>query len=436
MPVPRASSAATSPPSSPPPPPPRGDPGRQRLPTEVLYLVVDWCAELGDDRDRHQVSLQGTPLRDRTLAALARTTRALQHPAERALYSTAVVSPDWGRAETVPPRTQLYSLSRCPRLRPLVREVVVKLQTGSTATETAMLLAALPNVEAIFSSASGTLYGEPLELLLQQDSIRLRRWSVRSWPLIMHLPAAHPDAFSTLKRLDLGELSTYDDHSEEAPPCASLDTLTVSSIAFPEAVAAFTAPLQGTLRRLDLPMTGGPQLHDLSRLVNLEHLSLNPAQHLETANLVQATPSIVETLRSAASLPALSTFEIIGTLLWKDPRDPSWSSARPSKPHQVPPCADLIVDAIPPRVVHLTLDTSALRAEHVAAWLVGARRPPGLRSLRIGNDVGHGLSAILRSREGPYGALAETLEAAGVVVTTVNVQDAGESDDDEDEDEA
>ncbi|GAA5842233.1 hypothetical protein JCM9279_002826 [Rhodotorula babjevae] len=399
-----ASSPATPPPSSPPlrprlppSPPPRDDHNnRQPLPTEVLFLVVDCRARL---------------------------------------YATAVFSPDWGRADVIPPGTQLASLLRYKRLRPLVREVVVQLQTPSTMTETVLLLATLPNVEAIFSSSYGTLYGEPLELLLEQGVVRLRRWSLRAWPLIMRLPAAYPTAFSTFKRLDLVELWSYDAESE-APPPASLETLTVSSIASTESVAAFIAPLHDTLRRLDLPMSGGIDPHDLSPLVKLEHLSLNPAPHFETANLVRSTPALVDTLRSAASLPSLSTFEIIGTLLWKDPLDPSWSSARPSKPHQVPPSADLVVDAIPPQVVHLTLDTSALRAEHVAAWLLGPHRPPGLRSLRIGNDVGRGLSAILRSREGPHSALAQVLEEAGVDVTTVNVEDeAAESDEDEDEDE-
>ncbi|GAA5913445.1 hypothetical protein JCM8208_005182 [Rhodotorula glutinis] len=429
-----ASPATSSPPRPPPPPPPRPpprDPARPQLPTEVLLFVVDWCAELGDDRDRDQVALLGTPLRDRTLAALARTTKSLQHAAERALYATAVFSPDWGRAEVIPPGTQLYSLLQYRRLRPLVREVVVKLQTASTTTETALLLAALPNVEAIFSSSYGTLYGEPLELLLEQGLVHLRRWSLRAWPLMMRLPAWYPDAFSTFKRLDLVELWTYDEATEEPPP-PSLETLTVSSIASCAPVAAFLAPLHDTLRRLDLPMSNDP--HHLSPLVKLEHLSLNPALHFETAYLVRSTSTIVATLHSAAALPSLSTFEIIGTLLWKDPRDPSWSTARPSKPHQVPPCADLIVDAIPPQIVHLTLDTSALRAEHVAAWLAGPHRPPALRSLRIGNDVGRGLSAILRSRDGPHGALAQTLEEAGVDVTTVNVEDVAESDDDEDED--
>ncbi|GAA5930528.1 hypothetical protein JCM3775_003795 [Rhodotorula graminis] len=426
-PAPASSSA-----SAPPPPPPLPDPTRQRLPTEVLLFVVDWCAELDDDRDRVIFGNLNHRLRNHTLAALARTHKSLQHAAERALYSTTVVSPDWGRAEHVPPRSQLYSLVHCPRLRPLVREVVVKLQSRATTTEAAQLLAVLPNVEAIFLSTSAALYVEPLELLLSQPSVRIRRWSVQSWRTVMACTARYPDALSALKRLDVRELST--DDVVDPGVCARLETLTVSARASPEAVAAFTAPFRDTLRRLDLPMWREIEPYDLSPLVKLEYLSLNPAPYLETADLETSTAAIVATLRSGASLPSLSTFEIIGTLLWKHPRDPSWSSARPAKPYQVPHCANLIVDAIPPQIVHLTLDTSALYPEHVAAFFVGPRRPPVLRSLRIGHNVGRGLSAILRNREGWYGALAETLDKAGVDVTTVNIAPVDDEDDEDEDD--
>ena len=102
-------------------------------------------------------------------------------------------------------------------------------------------------------------------------------------------------------------------------------------------------------------------------------------------------------------------------------------------PDDIPSFTARILDALPPHLEHLSLTTSFLRPADVAAFLLGARRPTALRTLRIGDEVGRGLGAILRGEAGDgdgsgsapsgeeegFGALAGVLERAGVEVTTV-----------------
>lgn len=160
----------------------------------------------------------------------------------------------------------------------------------------------------------------------------------------------------------------------------------------------------------------------------LEHLELR-VKYISTTDLAAWISDLVAAVRSAASLPSFTSFAIQGVLMFADlgrSYESPDSAARQRLSlsiarRRVLEATTDVLDALPSRLEHLSLVTDCIHAGDPAAWLLGASHPSALRTLRIGGAVGYGLGGILRddAAKGPYGALAGTLERAGVGVTTV-----------------
>ncbi|BGP42359.1 hypothetical protein JCM10450v2_006453 [Rhodotorula kratochvilovae] len=85
----------------------------------------------------------------------------------------------------------------------------------------------------------------------------------------------------------------------------------------------------------------------------------------------------------------------------------------------IPSSSKEILDAIPSNIQHLSLVTSFFAADDIAAFLLGADRPPGLRTLRLGGGVGQGFKEFARTKKAWYAAFEWKMEKAGIELPTV-----------------
>ncbi|BGP42335.1 hypothetical protein JCM10449v2_006340 [Rhodotorula kratochvilovae] len=158
----------------------------------------------------------------------------------------------------------------------------------------------------------------------------------------------------------------------------------------------------------------------LAAFRNLQHLSL-VGKGVKVKEYTDLIPGVESILATAASLATFVSLAIEGTLVTSEPVEGDFMSLDPvpAAPSEVPPSSRNILAAIPSQIQHLSLVTSFFRPNDVAAFLSGSPRPPRLRTLRIGDEVGRGLHALMGEQGGPFEGLASALEEAGVELTTV-----------------
>jgi len=392
---------------------PEHDQPLPRLPSELILEVIEWCGQLPDERAK-------------TLASLCRLARAYQAVAKRALYSRILL--EWGTPERqtalhttpsgvesgeVPHGTALHTLVHEPRLAPLVKALEIGFTAKALASaEVAHLLDNLTNVEEV-TFTEQCLAG--LRRVVSQEAARILRLRAGSWDdAVAALVREHPEAFKTLRRLDLQHLTLS--HSVIPFPLKTLEALTVEQAVDPAALASLTASCRDKLTSLRLPVNPGAPSFRLASFVSLVQLGLLVENEDEGTAFGRMVPRIVSILLSAASLPFLASLSITGRT--------STSTVTPAPGYASPPRLEMsskqVLNAIPFQIQHLSLDASCFLASDVVSYLLSPCRPPSLRSFRAGDDTGVGLARLLRRTTGRYAELASTLDQAGVAVTTVD----------------
>ncbi|BGP50509.1 hypothetical protein JCM10450v2_006428 [Rhodotorula kratochvilovae] len=178
--------------------------------------------------------------------------------------------------------------------------------------------------------------------------------------------------------------------------------------------------IDDALTSICLPLGYQLQNHSLAAFRNLQHLSL-VGKGVKVKEYTDLIPGVESILATAASLATFVSLAIEGTLVTSEPVEGDFMSLDPvpAAPSEVPPSSRNILAAIPSQIQHLSLVTSFFRPNDVAAFLSGSPRPPRLRTLRIGDEVGRGLHALMGEQGGPFEGLASALEEAGVELTTV-----------------
>ncbi|KPV73592.1 uncharacterized protein RHOBADRAFT_45553 [Rhodotorula graminis WP1] len=345
----------------------------RRVPEDVVFKVIECCDDLAHNRTA-------------TLLSLCRLSKRYRPLAESLLYSHVSLCAYNG----VRSGTALHTLLWYPRLRASVKSVKLGLDDAALVQEPAiaLLLGDLHNVDAIETD----YIGMALLKLLSSPRVRIRRF--KTWP--GRASVLSPREKST--RLSLA----VDEHLD------------------PGLFGPLTAPFVHQLVGLRLPLW-----HDLAGLnlgacYRLEHLTFAVSPIRGAAPYDSVFQAAVVALGVASSLPFLKSFAVSGTLSVFNPmRSASLDRFEPMRPHQVAPTAKTLLYAIPRQIQHISLVTNAFHPADVAVYLMSSYRPAGLRTLRVGDEVGHGLGEIRRDETGPHGGLRAALEAAAVEVTTV-----------------
>ncbi|TNY21327.1 hypothetical protein DMC30DRAFT_395293 [Rhodotorula diobovata] len=404
-----ASSRCPRSPTTTPPPAPRPLPPR-RLPDELVVMIIEWCGH---------VTLR---MRKRTLAALCRLAKRYKAAAERVLYARVWLVAQGGyRGPSAPiydEPGELDTLVKQPRLRALVKTVEMRIEPGATSdARVAAVLRDLPNVEYLIVGMESHYAAG---LLITQSASRLRELSVegqgRVVDRIVHL---HARALSgSLKRLSLDRLGAgFSRPNTEA--VSGLKALVVFEEANSAGLVAATAASRDDLVSLRLPFPKLREPYDLTHYRNFAYLEL---RCFNVGHAFEERAALISTIESTSALPSLSFLKLDGHA----PDDTSCPGCRRvdaqlGRQARMLPLSKAIFDAIPSQIRHLSLGGSFLRADILAAYLLGPLRPPRLETLQLSDDIGRAFSEILRDGSegsgGPFGALAGALERVGIEVT-------------------
>ncbi|TNY23279.1 hypothetical protein DMC30DRAFT_450686, partial [Rhodotorula diobovata] len=336
--------------------------------------------------------------------------------AERALYSKVRLS----TRDKVREGTALAALVNKPALRPFVEEIKTPLGwTGPENDRIAALLRDLPHVKA----ACVTEVTKAWDHLLSSGKVHLRQVMVSSWSAAEEaLVDDYPQAFCMLKRLCIfqldADLASNPIHPASLPRLEDLDIIAGTDTT---SFDSFTTPFRTQLVSLTLPVSFALSGCNLATFSALKHLALycsglGRLVELEGDLPVPVVISILSSVSSLRHLQSLSLKVYLAPCSGMQRGFPKVLNR--FLPPELPASTRTILDTIPRQIQHLSLDTDCLRPDDVAAYLLSPRRPSRLRTLRIGRKVGRGVAEILESDEGPYGALAGTLERAGIEVTT------------------
>ncbi|BGP50523.1 hypothetical protein JCM10450v2_006442 [Rhodotorula kratochvilovae] len=301
--------------------------------------------------------------RHKTLAALCRIAKRCKGAAERVLYSRVELEADSSAAQPVTPGTPLHTLVNVPRLRPNVQSVTLEISNEHAELPPVVdLLSDLKNVEEL---------------------------------------STHSAAFSSVTRLVLGTILI---NAATAPPfCAGVTSFSIEYLDDPRAFVSFTSAFASHLTHLRLPIVHQLQGHGLATFPKLKHLSL-VGKGFTAQALAGSNPHVASLLATAASLTTLVSLEFKSVLV-----DVAKSAlASPTK----------LSEVTPSQIQHLSLVTSFFRAEDVASYLLGASRPPALKTLRLGGAVGQGFNEFARTKSEWYADFEGTMEQAGVELTT------------------
>ncbi|GAA5895527.1 hypothetical protein JCM8208_005256 [Rhodotorula glutinis] len=404
----------------------------RRLPDELVLMVVDRCNDLRPEWAR-----------TRALAALCRLARRYHAHAERLLYSyIRLVDEHAARLER---GSLLHALVHNAPLRRHVRSVEV----GSPVhyfplKRVRHVLENLPNVAYVYGWDGGQ---RAVRVILAQKNLKLRRLGFdEAFELngMIELVGRRVELPATLVHLDIDHLFGYIPIDSALDCLSAITSFGISRTPFPSDWTRFIAPFRANLVTLRLPVFLESDRMDLGVFPHLRCLVFyalggdeggDPCLH--SKGLSYVVPYLVQCLLSGAAIASFTSFALHGAHL--DPHDPDHDPQHrlyERAPRSgAPSCTSQILDALPARLEHLSLTTSFLHPADVAAYLLGPLRPPALRTLRIGGEVGRGLGAILRGEfnvgegsgtsseareEGEgFGALAGVLERAGVEVTTV-----------------
>ena len=407
----------------PPSPPPSVEPTRPsrrpvRLPDEIILEIIDWCDHLHSTRPS---SLSRE--RDEALAALCHLARRFRPAAERTLYSRFKIFAL--RHDVV-----LRTLYHRPELRPHVIEVNFHLFGPALEDDefddehVAAVLGDLPTVEDVSVCTADAVVLALVFTGLHRPLRRLRILDPHEE--VQPILRQHAPTFAELEHLHIANI---DGNPRATPTPVDLPKLTSLSTSIPSSwtsFAAFTSLVRPTLTSLALPLSQELGTYDLGGFSALKTLRLfDPAgtgsgncRPLSAADLLALFRTCTST--STSTSPSLTSLALEGDL------------SRASNPKLEPPFAHVLA-ALPPSLAHLALLARTWSrsqrvglADAAAAYLIGAARAPGLRSLRIGGGKG---AVAERFREltvqRPGGESGETmllvdwLEEEGVRVTTV-----------------
>ncbi|BGP42349.1 hypothetical protein JCM10449v2_006354 [Rhodotorula kratochvilovae] len=388
------------------------------LPDDVVLLVIETCDHL--EKDRHK-----------TLAALCRIAKRCKGAAERVLYSRVELEADSSAAQPVTPGTPLHTLVNVPRLRPNVQSVTLEISNEHAELPPVVdLLSDLKNVEEL---SVPHLAGWASTIFLAQENLRI--CSVCTQELSMHarrVLQTHSAAFSSVTRLVLGTILI---NAATAPPfCAGVTSFSIEYLDDPRAFVSFTSAFASHLTHLRLPIVHQLQGHGLATFPKLKHLSL-VGKGFTAQALAGSNPHVASLLATAASLTTLVSLEFKSVLVdvAKSVRDNVALSSRGARATLGTPPSSVnailsqalasptkLSEVTPSQIQHLSLVTSFFRAEDVASYLLGASRPPALKTLRLGGAVGQGFNEFARTKSEWYADFEGTMEQAGVELTTVD----------------
>ncbi|GAA5842113.1 hypothetical protein JCM9279_002790 [Rhodotorula babjevae] len=368
----------------------------RRLPDELVLMVAEWCSGLRYGRDA-------------TLATLCRLAKRFKAAVERVLYSSVVLV-----GGPLYARSTLNTLVHFPRYRQLVKRVNLSIRCASIADlapEVISVLCSMPNVEEV--RVADQAASPTLPLLLVHPTCRLRIYSAPVWTTAdARFSRSHPRAFAFLEHMATDDSSAL----LAAAACPALSSLHIAcgTDFSPARWARYSAALGNRLTSLSLHLEDESlgQVGDLSTLRRLEHLRLRMTVSGGRARLDRDGPAIMALMQSLPRSPSLVRLELNVDVTMSD------GSRDPLVAFPIPASYSDILFAIPPQIRHLTLVTDAIPATIFATYLLSPLRPPALRTLRLGDDLGYGLSVILDDAECPHGALAGELERAGIEVTT------------------
>ncbi|GAA5920833.1 hypothetical protein JCM3775_003969 [Rhodotorula graminis] len=386
----------------------------RRLPDELIFIIIEWCAYLEGDRER-----------ERTFAALCLLSRHYKPAAERHLCSRVTIT---GKvhAQGIFVSSAAQVVARRPELRQHVQSVAYGMIESPYVEEhlsIAALLVLLPNVEELVEP---DWYSPALACMLASARVRIRRLFMDTWQDSDALPLEnYPPVFSALRHLRIQHLDNWDWFT--LPPV--LRRLT--TLAFGRSVnglniiyrdpedEAFLPPNLDTLSfPLDLVHDSSSALADCQRLRHFAIVGEASVAKYRTAigqlaALLYATPPTVLSISIDATLRIYTGDGKGNERVVAD---------QEVLPILIPPSSTDLLAAIPQQVEHLSLVTNCFRAVDVAIYLLSTSRPRALKRLRVGGDVGRGLGWILYGggAEGTrYAGLKTQLERDGVIVTTV-----------------
>ncbi|GAA5889724.1 hypothetical protein JCM8208_001112 [Rhodotorula glutinis] len=377
-----------------------------RLPHELILTILDWC-----DREISDIE------RRITLAAFCRVgNRALHLAAQRKLYSRLPAP----YSDDPACQTSMDTLLLRPDLHKHVKAVALgsggyrSRQTSRHKVEK-RLFADLPNVDNIeYHPHEHAL----LRVLVSQKGIRLRRFRAARWDdELAWIVEDHPAAFSAVEHVQLADLDEF--YFDPTPPIfAHLTSLAIDARFKASTFDELVGPLRGRLVHLSLPWSGSSKGTSVAGFDKLRSLRITAEYQLRADDFEYGMSAAVGLLSSARALPALVSVGVEGGdgCLHFDRGD--WPRTRTKE--QVLGKAKSVLDGLPPRLEHLSLDTGFFLVADVAVYLLGPSRPPGLRNLDIGGPLATPLAKILRCEEGPHGALSRTLKNAGVEMTYLN----------------
>ncbi|KPV73502.1 uncharacterized protein RHOBADRAFT_45465 [Rhodotorula graminis WP1] len=367
----------------------------RRLPDELIVMVVEQTRDWDYESN----------------AALCRLAKRFQAPAERILYEHVGLdnAPSERERDIV---SALHTLVHYPRFRPYVKSVLLSIN-GATiadvAPEVLNVLCHLPNVEHVKISVASTC-PSALPLLLLQPTCRLRSFETRYWSATMlQWVRDYPHAFAILEELSSEDASAL----VAAQACPAVKRLAISMVDHEDARwwASAAASVEDRLTSLTLAVESHDLLHfvrDFSGFRRLEELVLYLVYHPHPEQVASAIEVIVEVLRSLPRSSGVTSLELSVTVDVERPTGASSSSL----PVEV---TDILL-SLPPKLHTLILNTNAIRPVDLATYLLSSLRPPALRTLRVGGELGTGLRALIDDADGVHGALAGELERAGIEV--------------------
>ncbi|BGP42205.1 hypothetical protein JCM10449v2_006210 [Rhodotorula kratochvilovae] len=372
------------------------------LPDALVRTVIQTCDGLPTERDK-------------TFASLCRLAKRYKKDAERILYSRVTL---FGDLRTWAEGSLVLTLALTPRLAKLVQHLT--LAVDETCENLERLVDQLSKVtEIAFFQMSDDYQTNVASLtrFFENHSQTLVRISVHNFykHFLAHL-YYHSSAYPRLTHLTLSDVPR-----EGALPLPKLTSLNLLGMESYEVFEEFAKPLARKLTSLSLSMaySGWTHNYDLGPFRRLERLEVK-CSWVSLSYSASTAEEVKTLLLSVAGLPRLSVLHIEGSLDFtpyasvpraSQPTIPSPSEARAS--------FKAVLGAVPKQIQHLALTGSLFDAEDVAAFVLSARRPAALRTLRLADELGERFRALLHGHIAEEWNLAQRLEQLGVELTTV-----------------
>ncbi|TNY20568.1 hypothetical protein DMC30DRAFT_245903 [Rhodotorula diobovata] len=287
----------------------------------------------------------------------------------------------------------LHTLIKQPCLRRLV--LAVELDSYGTIAEQVAVSAVLDDLPGV-SAVACTHGGNPaVRQLVAQPGVRVRRLGLDVWDSrATALVRGHSETFSQLERLDVACLEDLGTLATVGWP--ELSTLAISELVDPQAFEALSAPFRHQLVRLVLPISNLVAPLGLSKFVKLEHLDLRLSGATQNWWLESSVGAVAAALASAHA-PPLRSLGVHDHLLNVE-QDYYPPAHMPPRPTKIPRSTTDILDAIPPQIQHLSLDTDCFVPDDVASYLSALTAPCACARSASATTSGAGSRASSRTR--------------------------------------